>query len=451
MPGGYFELRQKDSTRSRKRRFRVEKVEADACSESRQAYFYDHESRFKFDNDPELPGRRFPERQPAEKQTALQTVIGIDSEGIGGLQKAVEKLNEQLLDVTGHVTGLRLSSHLRRNGVLLYGSEGTGKTLLLEKLAAAPWKKVLRVDEATLGPYLKESQKALQKIFVEARASQPSIILLDDLESIAGKDNEQAANNSLKRTLISELESLQGTQVLAVAATVSLNAIDKRLRTLRSFGTEIEIPVPDANARSEILRILLGKDRGSPDSLCETIGQLTHGYVGKDLGMLCAVARDQAVRSFKLRSSSSAVYGKLHAIDDTASVAQEEGASEEISAVISDVDLITEDDFRQGLLQVRPTAMKEVFLETPKVRWADIGGSEEVKRALYKVTERPFKVSLQPRTPSIPTTNFNSGQMSCVVSTSSHRRVYFSTDLPAARRRSQQKHWLLRRASTSLP
>ena len=279
-----------------------------------------------------------------------------------------------------------LPLQMRRHGaILLHGLEGTGKSLLLQKLAQIPWCAVVNVDESVIGQYVGQSQASLRKLFTRAISNQPSLVIIDKVESLAGKHDaeKQGVAINLAPALAAELEKARDHEVMVVATTNRPNDIDKTLRTPSRFRYEIELPIPDVYARTEILKIHLDKDKASPDQLCETIGERTHGFVGSDLEALCGAALERAVDRYMNVEEPNGAF------EDKQKPSEAEEKALEIEN--SNVEVLL-GDFEAALLEIRPTAMREVFFETPKVKWADIGGSEDVKKALYKVVERPFKV-----------------------------------------------------------
>lgn len=309
-------------------------------------------------------------------------VFRINSAGIGGLHKQILELNERLANLTDELRRRRYPYLLKRaTGVLLYGPEGTGKTLLLRKLSEAPWRKVITVEEP-LAATSEKSQSVLRKYFDEARAAQPSVIILDKLEALAPRNDESTSTpkSSLARCIATEIQKLETARVLVIGATTRLIDVDSTLRTPELFADEIEVPVPDAKARIDILKVLQEKEWPIPDETAENIGGRTHGFVGRDLAALYKKALKGACdRHFEQDGQVAS--------SDTDTHEAVPGESNQVATAVSLA------DFEAALLQVRPTAMNEVFLETPKVRWSDIGGSDSVKEALKEVTEWPFRVS----------------------------------------------------------
>ncbi|KAJ9645862.1 AAA+-type ATPase [Coniosporium tulheliwenetii] len=374
--GGAFDVVPYGDKKTRKRRFIIEKIEPPL--DASQPYEFTAKSKVQ------IVGSNPVVAAP----TAPGSLLPINSDGIGGLHEQIRQLNEILDELSNSP---RLPPILRGSrSIMLHGPAGTGKSMLLQKLKAAGWRRVFEIGKATYG-HAGQNQSAVRKIFEDAAASPPSMIVIDRLDSLAGKDEHgNPANPGLAQVLETGIESVKESQVLIAASAQNLGRIDGTLRSSDTFEDEIEIPVPYAKARAEILRILRGKDPSLPDTVSDTIGERTHGYVGKDLKSLHRHAQRNA-------------YHCPAAQDDFVHVKQADGPPVDeaedgvkktpISAPFGheSVREASLDDFEQALRTVRPTAMKEVFLEPPKVRWAEIAGSEHVKQALFEVAELPYK------------------------------------------------------------
>ncbi|EKG20695.1 ATPase AAA+ type core [Macrophomina phaseolina MS6] len=337
-----------------------------------------------------------------ESEPTGTPIFKVNSEGIGGLHKQILELNERLVNLTDELRRRKYPHLLKRaTGVLLYGPEGTGKSLLLRKLTEAPWRKVITVDEP-LASTSEKSQSALRKFFEEAKAAQPSLIVFDKLDALAPRNDENASRSSLARCIATEVQKLETARVLVIGATTRLVDVDSTLRTPELFADEIEVPVPDARARIDILKVLQEREWPISDETAENIGGRTHGFVGRDLSALYKKALKRACDRYFEQEGRNEPHGAGDAITladtDTQQHSEQQknnGNGEAVSGGGNQVaTAVSLADFEDALLQVRPTAMNEVFLETPKVRWSDIGGSDSVKEALREVTEWPFRVSL---------------------------------------------------------
>lgn len=306
-------------------------------------------------------------------------LLKVSSDGIGGLKQELVQLNKYIAAYSGDHLKIKVPAYYRRRrgGIILYGPSGTGKSMLLRKLCAAPWQKVLRIDDTIVSQRSGDSDMLVRKVFEDALRDQPSVICIEDLQSIAGKRNlaEQGRVN-ITAGLREGLDRLGDARVLVIAATTSLARIDENLRRPGRFEFEIEIPIPDAPTRTEILKVASGLPKDANARELEALGDRTHGFVGGDLDKLVQLAVDKAIeRVSELENNERGgkVDGSIRAKPEA-----------EIK--------VTETDLNNALLDVRPTAMREVFLETPKVRWSDIGGQHVVKKILKQAVEWPFKV-----------------------------------------------------------
>ncbi|KAJ9632419.1 AAA+-type ATPase [Taxawa tesnikishii (nom. ined.)] len=359
---------EESSRKGLKKRFRIEKIESAAASNNTLFTFSD-ETELVMQDKASPPAPVLPRSLPT---------FELNSSGIGGLLKQIEFLNKRLSRLIGEVRGRRLPTGIRRDGgILLYGPEGTGKSLLLRGLAELPWCKVLRIDQSSLGTTAStsKSQAAVRSIFADAISQQPSLIVMDNLDIIAGAQSRDALPSaSLAPILAAELDNLKNTQVLVVAASSRQNDIDKSLRTPGRLRYEIEVPIPDMQARIQILKVLQGEN-GQSQALSESIGERTHGYVGQDLEALVENAREHAADRYLAQLDLAPVQDGGEADGTSETLANgtvgKEGSTETPNEPAG-IELSIE-DFEKALLDTRPSAMKEVFLETPKVHWSDIG------------------------------------------------------------------------------
>ena len=312
----------------------------------------------------------------------------ISRKGIGGLDRQLSMLDRHLEEYLGDKAHTDRPTWYRgrRKGVLLYGPPGTGKSLLLGKVSEVGWKKILPIDLYALSSRGVSGSKSIQAIVAEARDSQPSLILIDSLDAIAG--NESALiSSTIVSTLASELKSLGNARVLVLAAAQTLRGVDQRLRKRDCFGLRIEIPIPDSRARAEILKTLTLSAVDEPNDLLEEIADRTHGFVGEDLDELTQLAWDKAEDRLSSQPTAKERQGSNQRNTTSESI---NGFTTSFQASVPSGP--TKSDWNAALLEVRPTAMQEVFLETPKVHWTDIGGQYKVKHALRQAVEWPYKV-----------------------------------------------------------
>ncbi|KAJ5207170.1 ATPase AAA-type core [Penicillium cf. griseofulvum] len=320
-----------------------------------------------------------------ERKEEKSSGIAVQPAGLGGLSRQLDDINEILSDFNVDPRKPTMPSFYEKTrGILLYGPKGTGKTSLLGQIEKAGWKQTFKIDMSTLGRSINEGELKLRNIFQEAARSNPSVIIIDQLEFIAPK-RTSIESQSLASVLCENLDAIRNTSILVVAATRNPNQVDDALRTPHRLGTEIEIQVPTAQDRAEILHAIRGPvSAGLTDELVEILAEKTHGYVGADIFALLQLVCRKARRRELLGQNSTAVSANLadpYSWDHGGSIDDEPTIPLEIQ----------ETDILLSLQEIRPTAMREVFLETPKVRWSDIGGQHDIKKRLQQAVERPLK------------------------------------------------------------
>ena len=296
--------------------------------------------------------------------------------GLEGLESKVKDINRIFGTLQKFTTRSWLS---KPGGLLLYGPGGTGKTYLLQKIAAIGWGAVFRIDASSFGLSTGENATQLRKVFQDAKCQQRSTVIIDQLELIASKTPRENSHRSLARSLKAEMEALADLpEIMVIAATNQLNEIDPILRTPDCFEFEVEIPIPNRSARTKIIKSLLGISSMVADVMIDNLGERTHGFSVSDIRSLIrmsgwlSICREQA-SGIKHHDHAN----NIHVVDD---------------GLDSPLHGLTVADIEAALSRVRPTAMREIILEVPKIRWADIGGQETVKQTLRETFEWPLKV-----------------------------------------------------------
>lgn len=310
----------------------------------------------------------------SEKGEALRGVPQVTYEDIGGLKEEIQKVREMIELPLRHPEIFEKLGVEAPKGVLLYGPPGTGKTLLAKAVATESNAHFIPISgPEIMSKFYGESEARLREIFKEAKEKAPTIIFIDEIDSIAPKREE--VTGEVERRVVSQLLSLMDGleargKVIVIAATNRPNALDPALRRPGRFDREIEIKVPDKKGRLEILQIHTRHMPLAPDVDLEKLASVTHGFVGADLEYLCKEAAMKTLRR---------MLPELKLEEDR------------LSPEVLDKLIVTMKDFEDALKDVMPSAMREVYLETPDVHWSDIGGLENVKRELQEAVEWPLK------------------------------------------------------------
>jgi transitional endoplasmic reticulum ATPase len=301
-------------------------------------------------------------------------VPSITYDDIGGLKEEVSAIREMIEIPMKHPEVFERIGISPPKGVLLHGPPGTGKTLLAKALANEldAHFKVINGPEI-VSKYYGDSEKELRKIFEEAEKNSPAIIFMDELDSIAPNRDEVSgeAERRIVAQLLTLMDGLKGRgNVVVIAATNRPNSIDPALRRPGRFDREIAINPPSREGRREILDV---HTRGMPldkDVDLDRIAELTHGFTGADLEVLTKEAAMKALKKW---------IPDLVRFEDT------------IPAESLEHIKVSMQHFMDALHHVEPSAMREVLIKKPNVRWEDIGGLDEVKRDLREMVELPLK------------------------------------------------------------
>ncbi len=302
------------------------------------------------------------------------SVPKISYEDIGGLGDEVKRVREMIELPLKHPELFRRLGVEAPKGVLLHGPPGTGKTLLAKAVAGETSSNFVSISgPVIMSKFYGESEERLREIFKEAEENAPSIVFIDEIDSIAPKRDE--VQGEQERRIVAQLLSLMDGlesrgKVVVIGATNRPNALDEALRRPGRFDREIEIMIPDKEGRLEILEI---HTRGMPlqeDVDLNRLSEITHGYAGADLSALCKEAAMASLRRI------------LPELDLDV---------EEIPMDVLNSIHVEWDDFRNALKEMQPSTLREVLIERPKLKWDEIGALEEAKLELKKAVEWPLK------------------------------------------------------------
>ena len=302
------------------------------------------------------------------------SVPRITYDELGGLKNEVQKIREMIELPMRHPELFEKIGVEAPKGVLLYGPPGTGKTLLAKAVAGETNAHFISLSgPEIMGKHYGESEERIREIFTQAEENSPSIVFIDEIDSIAPKRDE--VSGEVEKRIVSQLLTLMDGmksrgKVVVIAATNRPDSIDPALRRPGRFDREIEIGIPDDEGRHEILSI---HTRGMPideNVELEKISKITHGFVGADLEVL---SKEAAMRSLRRI---------LPEIDLD---------EEKISAEVLQKIRITDNDFKEALKEVRPSALREVQVQVPNVSWDDVGGLDQLKEELREAIEWPIK------------------------------------------------------------
>ncbi|HWS19210.1 MAG TPA: CDC48 family AAA ATPase [Nitrososphaera sp.] len=307
-------------------------------------------------------------------KAAAKGVPRVSYEDIGGLKNEVQKVREMIELPLRHPEIFDRIGIEAPKGVLLHGPPGTGKTLLAKAVANETNANFYSISgPEIMSKFYGESEERLREVFKEAEENAPSIIFIDEIDSIAPK-REEVSGDVEKRVVSQLLTLMDGIQsrgkLVVIGATNRPNAIDPALRRPGRFDREIDIGIPDEQGRLDILLI---HTRGMPlteDVNLESIAKVTHGFVGADLE---ALSKEAAMRS-------------LRRILPEINLEQPKIPAEILNKI-----KITKQDFDEALRDIQPSALREVLVQRPNMGWDDIGGLQQVKEELAEAIEWPLK------------------------------------------------------------
>jgi len=302
--------------------------------------------------------------------------VGVAYEDIGGLKRELGRIREMIELPLKHPEVFERLGIEAPKGVLLHGPPGCGKTLIARAVANETDAYFTSISgPEIMGRYYGESEGRLREVFEDAQAHAPAILFIDEIDAIAPKREDMGGEKQVERRVVAQLLALMDGlesrgNLIVIGATNIPDSIDSALRRPGRFDREITISIPDRRARLEILEI---HTRGMPlasDVSLEHLAEVTHGFVGADLAALCREAAMSALRR---------VFPEIEFDRDY--IPYKTLASLEV----------THADFTEALKEVEPSALREFFIEVPNVRWDDVGGLEEIKKALKETIEWPLQ------------------------------------------------------------
>jgi transitional endoplasmic reticulum ATPase len=298
--------------------------------------------------------------------------VGYDD--IGGCRRQMAQIREMIELPLRHPTLFKTLGVKPPRGVLLYGPPGSGKTLIARAVANETGAFFFLINgPEIMSKMAGESEKNLRNAFEEAEKNSPSIIFIDEIDSIAPKRDK--TNGEVERRIVSQMLTLMDglkarANVVVIGATNRPNSIDAALRRFGRFDREIDIGVPDENGRLEIFRIHTRNMKLDDDVDPEQVARETHGFVGADMAALCTEAAMQCIRE------------KMDIIDIE---------EDTIDAEVLDEMKVCQSHFTYALGQSNPSSLRETVVEVPNTTWADICGLEEVKNELRELVQYPVE------------------------------------------------------------
>ncbi len=307
-----------------------------------------------------------------EGKTESKVIPRVSYEDIGGLDETIQQLREMVELPMRYPELFQRLGVKPPKGVLLHGPPGTGKTLLAKAVASESTSHFIHVSgPEIMSKFYGESEQKIREIFDEAAQNEPSIIFIDEIDSIAPKRDDQGSGEVERRVvsqILSLMDGLSGRgETVVIGATNRPNALDPALRRPGRFDREIEIPVPTSDARKIILEIQTRYMPLADDVKIETLVERTKGFVGADLSSLTKEAGMRAIRR---------IFPKIN-------------WGESLPTELLNQIAVRADDFELALKGIKPSALREVIVDIPSIQWSDIGGLELVKQQLKEVIEWP--------------------------------------------------------------
>lgn len=313
------------------------------------------------------------EVRPESVEIIEKKVPDVTYDDVGGLKQEISKVREMIELPLRHPEIFDRLGIDPPRGVLLHGAPGTGKTLLAKAVANESGSNFVAINgPEVMSKYVGEAEKKIRDLFKEAEENAPTVIFIDEIDAIAPKREE--VTGEVERRVVAQILALmdglkERGKVIVIGATNRPDALDQALRRPGRFDREIELRVPDRDGRYEILQI---HTRGMPleeDVDMEEIADITHGFVGADLA---ALSRESAMNALRR------ILPELDLEEQT------------IPPEVLEKLFVTNDDFLDALKSISPSALREVFIEVPNIRWDDIGGLGDLKETLKEAVEWPL-------------------------------------------------------------
>ncbi|XP_035699054.1 transitional endoplasmic reticulum ATPase isoform X5 [Branchiostoma floridae] len=314
------------------------------------------------------------EGEPIKREDEEEALNEVGYDDIGGVRKQLAQIKEMVELPLRHPALFKAIGVKPPRGILLYGPPGVGKTLIARAVANETGAFFFLINGPEIMSKLAgESESNLRKAFEEAEKNAPAIIFIDEIDAIAPKRDK--THGEVERRIVSQLLTLmdglkQRAHVVVMAATNRPNSIDAALRRFGRFDREVDIGIPDATGRLEILQIHTKNMKLADDVDLEQVASETHGHVGSDLAALCSEAALQQIRE------------KMDLIDLE---------DENIDAEVLDSLAVTMENFRYALGQSNPSALRETVVEVPNTTWEDVGGLDNVKKELQELVQYPVE------------------------------------------------------------
>lgn len=313
---------------------------------------------------------------------------------VGGLKAEIETIRQIIEQPLVNPDMFRKFGLPPPKGLLMFGPPGTGKTLIARALAAELNAKIFFINgPEVVSKYIGESEANLRRIFQSAARTGPSLIFIDEIDAICPKRDGRVGDmeKRMVATLLTLMDGLEkNAQVVVLAATNRPNALDPAIRRPGRFDREVEISIPNANDRLDILRVALARlPHSVSDEHLQELSGSAHGYVGADLSALCKEAALLALqRSFALQRELRQQQQPQEQLPPAGSSSTPHALDPSIQLPTFTVEI---GDLKRAMRGIRPSALREIAIDVPRVLWSDIGGQHMIKQQLKEAVEWPLK------------------------------------------------------------